>query len=165
MRRVVAWVVDWLVIAAYAALLLPIGLAVGAPSWDLAPTVWNVISFGLLIVPVTAWLAWWERGAGAASPGKRVLRLVVRDPRSGSKPPRFGRALVRNALKVALPWELGHTATFVFASRTESTAAQTVGWVCAVLAYGLALAYVVSLFVGSGRTPYDRIAGTRVDRV
>jgi hypothetical protein len=37
--------------------------------------------------------------------------------------------------------------------------------VCGVAACGLALAYVVSLFVGAGRTPYDRAAGTVVDPV
>jgi hypothetical protein len=31
-----------------------------------------------------------------------------------------------------------------------------------LLANGIAVVYLVALFVGSGRTPYDRIAGTVV---
>jgi uncharacterized RDD family membrane protein YckC len=163
-RRLVAWVVDWLVIAAYAAALVPVGLAVGAQSWRLSPAVWNAISFAILVVPVTLWLAWWERGPAAASPGKRAMRLRVHRHADGPSYPSAAQALTRNLFKVALPWELGHTAVFIFASRTESAVVLTVGWVCVVLSYGLALTYVVSLFVGSGRPPYDRIAGTRVDR-
>jgi hypothetical protein len=163
-RRLVAWVVDWLIIAAYAAALVPVGQAVGAPSWRLSPTEWNAISFAILIVPVTLWLAWWECRPGSASPGKRAVRLRVYRLADGPRSPRLAQALTRNSLKVAVPWELGHTAVFVLVSRTASTVAQTVGWTCVVLSYGLVLMYVISLFVGSGRPLYDRIAGTRVDR-
>lgn len=79
-RRIAAWSVDWLVIVGYAAALVPLGLLLNDRSVQLSSLAWNLISFGLLIVPVTVWLA----------------------------------------------------------------------------------GYLASLFVGSGRTPYDRVTGTSV---
>jgi uncharacterized RDD family membrane protein YckC len=101
----------------------------------------------------------WEAGGRAATPGKRVLRLAVRH---GDDRPGWRRSLVRNALKVALPWELGHTAALALAATPTTTAAEAVGMACGIGACLIALGYLVSLFVGTGRTPYDRVAGTAV---
>lgn len=155
LRRLVAWGVDWVVIAGYAALLVPLGLAYGTRA-GFTPLAWNAVAFWLLIVPVTVWLAAWERGPRAGSPGKRLLHLRVVG--AAGEPPGFGRALARNALKVALPWELGHTAAFSFTTADPGPA----GWIAAVLANGLALLYIVSLFLGD--TPYNRVTRTRVVR-
>jgi len=161
-RRLAAWCVDWLIISAYAALLVPVGLLI-ARSVQLSAAAGNVLSFGCLVAPATLWLTLWERGLRAASPGKRLLGLRVRIVDDGQ--PGFGRALARNALKVTLPWELGHSAAFTLASPAASTRVGVVGLICGLLACGIALVYAASLFVGTGRTPYDRIAGTQVDRV
>lgn len=162
LRRIAAWCVDWIIIIGYALLLVPLGYLVGT-RLELSPLAWNAISFTCLIAPVTLWLSWWETGPRAASPGKRVLRLRVQTASGGQ--PGFGRALARNALKVALPWEAGHTLAFIFSAPPYTTADWIVAWIAAVLAYGLMLVYVISLFIGAGRTPYDRIAGTRVTRL
>lgn len=140
------------------------------------------MAFVVLIAPVTAWLAGWERGARAASPGKRLLRLRVataitgtggtpttgnrgRAPGNAATTVVTGRAaLVRNALKVALPWELGHTAAYLLADPDAGAAAVRLGSACGVLASAIPLAYLATLFVGVGRTPYDRLAGTVVTR-
>jgi hypothetical protein len=73
----------------------------------------------------------------------------------------LGRSLPRSVLKVALPWELAHTAVWrllVWPGDPEDRASQ----VLLLLANGIAVVYLAALFVGSGRTPYDRIAGTVV---
>lgn len=149
-----AWCVDWLILSAYAGLLVPLGLVLDG-SVRLPPIGWNALSFVVLVVPTTVWLAGWEAGARGATPGKRVLRLRV-------GPGGWRRALLRNGLKLALPWELGHTAAYTLAAPASSGAAQAVGMVCGVGACLLAVVYLASLFVGVGRTPYDRIAGTVV---
>jgi hypothetical protein len=65
---------------------------------------------------------------------------------------------------VAVPWTIGHAAVYgIVASGGESTVPVQV-WLLTAVAYVLPIAYVVTLFVGSGRTPYDRIAGTAVVR-
>jgi hypothetical protein len=71
---------------------------------------------------------------------------------------------VRNGLKVALPWELGHTAAFLLADPKASGSTYSVGMASAVLACALAAGHVASLFIGTGRTPYDHAAATRVVR-
>jgi uncharacterized RDD family membrane protein YckC len=161
-RRVAAMAVDWLVICCYAAALVPLGLFFVDRSVGLSPVGWNAVAFVLLIVPATGWLAGWESGPGAASPGKRLLRLKVVGPGR----PRLGwrRALARNGLKVALPWELGHTAAFVLSDATAARSLVVLGMACSFAACLLAAGYVASLFVGTGRTPYDRATGTRVIR-
>jgi uncharacterized RDD family membrane protein YckC len=73
----------------------------------------------------------------------------------------LGRSLLRSVLKVALPWELAHTAVWrllVWPGDPQDRASL----VLLLLANGIAVVYLVALFVGSGRTPYDRIAGTVV---
>lgn len=157
LRRLAAFFVDWLFIIGYAALLVPLGILLydrvdGLPTWAL-----NAGAFVLLVVPATAWLAGWEQGGRRATPGKCVLRLRV-SPVSGG-PLGWRRSLARNGLKLALPWELGHTSVYAFQSGSAA-----VGIVCAVLAYGLLFAYL-GYAVASGRTPYDRLTGSTVERV
>src|SRR6185312_16392262 len=65
---------------------------------------------GLAVVaPVVAGAAWFESRLRAATPGKRVLGLLVEH--DGARPT-FRRALLRNTVKIGVPWLLGHAATF-----------------------------------------------------
>ncbi|HEX5596934.1 MAG TPA: RDD family protein [Micromonosporaceae bacterium] len=159
-RRIAAWSIDWLIIIGYAAALVPVGLLLHYNSVSLPTGAWNLLSFLLLIAPVTGWLAMWEAGPHSASPGKRLMRLRVwAGP--GSPAP-FSRTLLRNALKVALPWELGHIAAFTLASPTAIGPGADAAAVSGIAACTIAAGYAASLFIGSGLTPYDRLAGTTV---
>jgi RDD family len=162
-RRTAAWVVDWLIISVYATALVPVGLLLVDRSVRLPSLGWNAVSFVVLIVPVTVWLAAWEGGRSAATPRKHLLRLRVRVPREGDVG--WRRAAVRNALKVALPWELGHTAAFLLADSKASGSTVLVGMASAVLACPLAAGYLTALFIGTGRTPYDYAAATYLVRL
>jgi uncharacterized RDD family membrane protein YckC len=159
-RRIAAWCVDWLIVIGYAAALVPVGLLLRHNSVSLPTGAWNLLSFLLLIAPVTGWLAVWEAGRRGASLGKRLMRLRV-GTWDGSPPP-LVRALLRNALKIALPWELGHIVAFTLASPTAAGPVAVIAAVCGIAAFAIAIGYVASLFIGSGRTPYDRLAGTTV---
>ena len=159
-RRLAAWAVDWLIISAYAVALVPLGLLLVDRSVRLPPLGWNAASLVVLIVPATVWLAAWESGHSGATPGKRLLGLRVRVSGEGDVGRRHAAA--RNALKVALPWELGHTAAFLLADPEASGSTALIGMASAVLACALAAGYVASLFIGTGRTPYDHAAATRV---
>jgi uncharacterized RDD family membrane protein YckC len=157
MRRLAAWLVDWLLISAYAVALVPFGLLISDTVADLPVAALNAGAFLITVLPVTVWLAAWERGGRGATPGKRVFGLRTVGPDGG--PPGWRRALVRNAVKVALPWELGHTAAFTLVRDTDSILAM----VCGYAACLIALVYVVML-LATGRTPYDRLSGTSVRR-
>ncbi len=58
-----------------------------------------------LTVPVTLGLAWSE-SSRRTTPGKRRLGLRVEG--AGAADLSYHRALIRSAVKVALPWELAH---------------------------------------------------------
>jgi uncharacterized RDD family membrane protein YckC len=159
-RRIAAWAGDWLIISVYAAALVPLGLWLDGRSVRLSLLGWNAVSFFVLVVPATVWLTAWEATGSGATPGKRLLRLRVRRLQRG----RLGwrRAVVRNAIKIALPWELGHTAAFLLSDPRSGRSSGLIGSACAFLACAFAAVYVAALFTGYGRPPYDRVAGTEV---
>jgi uncharacterized RDD family membrane protein YckC len=140
--------------SARAADLLPEQLTTQSARWAA-----QLAAIGLLTVPVTLWLAWSEAAPRGATPGKRLLGLHVVAANGGSVSLR--RSLLRSVRKVALPWELAHTAVWrmlVWPGDPQDRASL----VLLLLANGIAVVYLAALFVGGGRTPYDRIAGTVV---
>jgi uncharacterized RDD family membrane protein YckC len=135
------------------------GLLPEQPSTQSGRWAAQLVAMGLLTAPVTLWLAGWEAAPRGATPGKRLLRLRVTTADGDFVA--LGRSLLRSVLKVALPWELAHTAVWrllVWPGDPEDR----VSLVLLLLANGIAVVYLAALFVGSGRTPYDRIAGTVV---
>ncbi len=161
MRRVAAWLIDWLCISAWvgvtAAVGVPLNLAgVLRPEGML---LLNVVAALVIVLPVVLAAAVLESRSGA-TPGKRILRLEVSGPVGR---PTFGEALLRNVLKLGVPWLLGHAAVYAIVL-TSSTQVPTPSWVWALTgaAYVLPVMYLITVFTGSGRTPYDRLARTQV---
>jgi uncharacterized RDD family membrane protein YckC len=161
LRRIVAFLIDWLCIlgwvAVTAAIGIPLYLAGVTRGLDLVTL--NVVATLILVIPVVVAAAVFESRRRGATPGKRVLHLEVRH---GSRSPGFARALSRNVLKIGAPWIIGHAAVFVLATAGDPT--PPLGYVLLAAAYVLPIAYLASLFAGSGRTLYDRVAGIRVVR-
>ena len=161
-RRIVAWLVDWLCFLVWLALLAAIGIPLYLSGvtgqWSTVTT--NVVSALVTAVPLTIFLAVLESGARQATIGKRVMGLKVVGTRDGERLS-FGTALLRNVLKVAVPWTVGHAAAIGLVGSSEVGPGLLV---LTAAAYVLPIAYVVTLFVGEGRTPYDRAGGARVVR-
>jgi uncharacterized RDD family membrane protein YckC len=161
-RRIAAWAVDWLCIVGWVA----VTAAVGVPLYlagIIAPTgqlMLNVIGALVVIVPVVLGAALFDR-AGSGTPGKRALRLRVE---SRGRRPSFGQTFARNALKIGIPWLVGHAAVFALVSTAEDAGVPAPVWIVTVVAYVIPLAYLVSLFLPGGRTPYDAAARTVVVR-
>ena len=141
-----------------AAVGVPLYLSGGLHRLD--PLALNVVSAALVVVPVAVGLSVAESILGGATPGKRLFRLAVRDAATGGIV-RFPKALLRNCLKVGLPWAIGHAAVIGIVAGAPGDPSPAVDALL-VLAYALPIAYVVSLFPGSGLTPYDRAAATTV---
>ena len=117
----------------------------------------NIVGFVTLIVPITITASGFEGSTRHATPGKRLLRLRVERWSGGGAG--FVRSLLRNGVKYAIPWELGHTAVFALYGSTAEPSPSTV--VVLVLAYGIPLLSLLLLLV-NGASLHDRIAGTRV---
>lgn len=165
-NRLLAWIVDW----ACALLWAGVTAAIGVPLYltgltpHLSIGALNVVAAVILIVPVTFVLAALESSSREGTLGKRLRRLRVVDSRTGERVA-YQRVLARNALKIALPWAIGHAAVFGIVEASASGTVPPSIWVVTALAYVLPIAYVVSLFIGAGRTPYDRLTRTSVARL
>ncbi|MDF9277404.1 RDD family protein [Arthrobacter sp. EH-1B-1] len=162
-NRLLAWVIDWICILAWAALLAAVGipLRLAGITDGLTFVALNIIATLVLVVPVTLTLAGLESSARQASIGKHSRHLLVMNSRTGLRLS-FRRALVRNTMKVAAPWTIGHAAVYgIVASSADGSVPPSI-WAGTAFAYVLPAAYVASLFFGTGRTPYDRISGTTV---
>lgn len=168
--RLLAVLIDWLFMCVWiglvAAVTVPLFL-VGATA-ALPPVAENAVAALVTVVPITIALAVMESGPRQSTPGKRARRLVVRDTRTGDALP-FRRALLRNAVKIALPWIVGHAAVYAIvgasggATGPDGSLPPGVEAVTAI-AYVLPTIWLVTLLIGSGRTPYDMIAGAVVAR-
>lgn len=157
-NRLFAWIIDWLAILVWVAVVA----AVGIPLYLVGligtmPLLWlNLVAAVLLVVPVTLVLAKFESGAKEGSLGKRARRLKVVSARTGARLS-FQQAIARNALKIALPWTIGHAAVYEIVTSSGNGVVPISVWILTAIAYVLPITYVVSLFFGTGRTPYDRL--------
>ena len=117
---------------------------------------YNLLGLGLVVLPVTVALTALEAGVYEATPGKLRAGLRVRVAATGA---RIGslRSLARNLLKLGLPWTLAQLAVLALVTVPAPDAAVGV-----LIAVAVPASYLVSLFAGSGRTPYDWLTGTTV---
>lgn len=156
--RAAAYGLDALGYAGIAAAMVPFGLAnyalQGTPS---RPAVLAVS----LLPPVlaTAWAARAESGPRHATWGKRRLGIRV----SGSVGEAgFGHALLRNAVKILLPWQLGHVVA-IGAAHGDFDTMRPSTMIATGLLYVIAALFAVLMLRRSGRGPHDLLAGTRVE--
>ena len=167
-RRLLAFGVDYLMIAAYLALLFAVSLvALASTIRDAYLALWSnawsaeTVGFIVLTAPVVLYFALLESSAAGSTLGKRMLRLRV--VAAGGKQLRFGRSILRSAVKF-LPWELAHFTIWHYVYGSAGHASPP-AWAALVLAfvYVLVAAFLLTLFIGrEHRTIYDRIAGSRV---
>lgn len=157
-QRLLAGLIDVSLMAAWSVFaggLVWLASAVGVPP-GLGLLGYNLLGLMLVVLPVTLALTALEAGVYEATPGKLRVGLRVRVAATGA---RIGhpRSLARNLLKLGLPWTLAHLA--VLALVTVPTPDAAAG---ALIAVVVPASYLVSLFIGSGRTPYDWLTGTTV---
>jgi uncharacterized RDD family membrane protein YckC len=157
-QRLLAGLIDAFLMgvwAAFAGILVWLAAVAGVPPGT-GLLGYNVIALLLVVLPVTLALTALEAGVFEATPGKLRVGLRVRVAGSGA---RIGhlRSLARNLLKLGLPWTLAHLAVLALVTAPAADAAAG-----ALIAVIVPASYVVSLFVGSGRTPYDWLTGTVV---
>lgn len=160
-RRVLAFAVDWLVVALWAGALFGAVMVTSDFQPPRPPNAWAAQLIGLLTMtlPVTLYFAVCESSPMQATLGKLALRLQVRG--EADERLSFGAALLRNAAKFA-PWEFGHTVAQHTAYSAEGGFSAWV-WAPAAVAVAGPVWWLVSLFA-RGRTPYDRWAEAEVVR-
>jgi uncharacterized RDD family membrane protein YckC len=165
-RRVAAWLLDYLLIAAYLVVLTAVSLGLGLSPMQAGITstlsrlfAAELVGFLTLTLPVVLYFAVCEASRWRATLGKRALRLAVVDKQGGRLTVRG--ALLREAVRF-FPWELSHAMLYRVALSTDRgsiAVGVTIGF---VVVYALVGLYLVTLFIGSHRTVYDRLAGSLV---
>lgn len=166
-RRILAWCIDWACILVWVAATAAVGipLYLNGTITAVGMVAANLIGAFVMVVPVVLAAAFCESRTTSATPGKRALGLRLRTRSASAGPPRFRITLARNLIKIGLPWILGHAAVYAITADSSRAAAVPASvWALTAAAYLLPIVYIVSLFIGAGRTPYDRITGTQVDR-
>jgi uncharacterized RDD family membrane protein YckC len=157
-QRILAALIDiglMLAWAVFVALVLGAAALAGFPV-RFGPFGYNLFSMLLVVLPVTIALTALEAGRYEATPGKHRVGLRVRRDPSGDRV-RWGRSLVRNLLKLGLPWALAQSAILAVVTAPSPDAA-----LGALFAVVVPMAYLASLFLGGGHTLYDWLTGTRV---
>ena len=168
--RFAAFLLDYLVIAAYIIILIVVSVLLGSGPLRQAfqglfanPNSSELSAFLLLVLPVILYFALFESSSWQATWGKRKLGLRVTDTHGERLS--VARSLVRSLIKF-LPWELTHACLWRIPGwplnpQTPSpiiTAGLILVWV-------IAGAYVISLLVSKKhQTLYDMIAGSYVVR-
>ena len=164
-RRLAAGTVDYGIVVAYLAVLTLVGVPLRAagllPDHITTPggrILAQLVVIAVLTVPVTLWFAWWEAAPRGATPGKRLLGFRVSRLDGGGVS--GSGSTLRSAVKIAVPWEVAHTA--VWNSLVWPGPDAPVNALLFTVANGLLLLYVAMLLLGAHRPPYDRLAGTIV---
>ncbi|MBZ2195330.1 RDD family protein [Occultella gossypii] len=158
-RRGKAYILDCAGYLGIAAATVPLGLVARNAGWGREQT----LVFAMSAVPpilATLLAARRESGPGGATWGKRRFGLRVNTADGGGVP--FGRALLRNTMKIAIPWQLGH-AVAVGAAFGGYQRADPMTIAATVLTYPIIGVMIAGVLIGQGRTVHDRIAGTFVE--
>jgi uncharacterized RDD family membrane protein YckC len=159
--RLTAFALDAVTYLIIPALLLPLGLLLIRHGVMLSSVAINAIGLVLVIAPATAWASWREARPRGATPGKRLLRLGVLDETTEALVP-ASRSLARNMIRIALPWELGHTVALGYAY-TEGSNVPVWLWLLTAIIYGWLIINLILLII-SRKPLHDRLAGTIVVR-
>jgi len=162
-RRLAAYMIDYFVFIVPLLGLLALGVWA---LFDFDPPIptnaWvkHGIMILILTMPIVLYFACCESSPLQGTIGKRLMKVAVVDIHGHRAT--FKHTALRALLKF-LPWEYFHAILWHWDGWPTNPAPATnlqlmiiaIGWL--ILAW-----YVVSLFVGSRRTPYDRVAGTVV---
>ena len=151
-----AYVVDCLVHLAVPVALVPVGLLLRRRHRDLDPRLLHALT---ALPPVAATLIASAQDSRRGTWGHRSQGLVVRT--ADGQVPSFRRALLRNAVKTGVPWQLGHVVAIGAATGTLDRRDPWVVTATAIL-YPWMAAAATAVALGSGRALHDRAAGTEV---
>lgn len=157
-RRTRAYLRDCIGYLGIAAATVPFGVAAQSQGWGRSQVfVWAVSAVPPVIATTVA--ARRESGTAAATLGK-VQRGLQVHARAGM-PVGLGGALLRNTVKIAIPWQVGHTVA-VGAAFGGFEVGDPVTLAAAVITYPLLAVMIATGVLGEGRALHDRVAGTVV---
>lgn len=162
-HRVIAWIIDFGIIIAYAGLLFLVAnsffSSIKFEAVDFNPYLGQLIGFLTLTLPVVTYSYMAEKSRWNGTIGKRLLKIRVLTAENKSS----RKILLRNVLKF-LPWELAHTGVH-WLGYFETNAMETPLWIWNILIIPqvIMVIYFISIVISKGeRSIYDKISATRL---
>ncbi|AXT20064.1 hypothetical protein D7030_02790 [Flavobacteriaceae bacterium AU392] len=160
LKRIYAYLIDYLIILIYAGLLFLLTLLIykliGKSPKPQGPIIGNLISFFTLTLPVFLYFYLYESSYKKATLGKQKLKLIVLN---NSKK----NILIRVVFKI-IPWEIAHFGIHwsVFYS-TQNSDIPLWNWIVLISPQVIVLIYFISIIISKGTASiYDRIAKTKI---
>jgi uncharacterized RDD family membrane protein YckC len=162
-KRILAWIIDWVVILLYAVLLFGTMMALTSfgiiQLGEVHPFTGQIIGFLTLTLPVILYCILVEAGQRHATLGKRVMKVEV----TGT-PLTTRQIVLRNIIKF-IPWEFAH-AGILWINYVNTPETPLWIWLLLIGPQVLVVIYIMSVVATKGsRSVYDMIAGTRVRHV
>lgn len=159
-KRILAWIIDWVLIILYACLLfgtMMILASLGIVKLEeLHPVQGQLIGFLTLTLPVVLYFILFEIGRSHATPGKRAMKIEVI-----GTPLTTGQIILRNVIKF-LPWELAH-AGILWINYINSPETPLWIWFLLIGPQVVVIVYFMTMVATKGsRSLYDLLAKTRV---
>lgn len=167
-QRLIAFMYDYIFIAAYILLLLGIGVVVILKFGSLKKIsqvftpafAKDAMAFLVLIFPVMLYFAYRESRPYLKSWGK--FKAGIQVVNASGNPLTFWQALLRSFLKF-LPWQIAHTCIFQIRAVEPGSTAYQLTLVGFGLVYALIGIYLLSAVISKqNRTPYDWVSGSYV---
>lgn len=158
-RRLVAYMIDYIIIAIYAVILFGIATIFNLKKIPLTPISAQLLGFVSLTLPVFFYFFLSEQSKTRATIGKKILNISVR---SGSQNSRV-HILIRNILKL-LPWEIAHTGVhwIVFYSESDQNPPVWI-WVTLIVPQVIIVIYLISIIISGGESSiYDKVSNTKI---
>ncbi|XOV68086.1 MAG: RDD family protein [Fluviicola sp.] len=158
-RRLLAYAIDYAIIALYALILFGMAKMIGLGKEPLSPVYAQLLGFATLTLPVFLYFYLSEKSKSRGTLGKRVVKIAVVCNETNN-----GRhILLRNVLKF-LPWEIAHTGVHwvMYYSKYDI---QPPIWVWTLLLFPqfIVLGYLISMAIARGkRSIYDKVARTEI---
>ena len=159
-RRILAFTVDYILIAIYASLLYIITTLIDPR--EMSPYKGAIVGFISLTLPVFLYFYLSEMSRFNASFGKQWMKIKVECQGANSRK----SLLTRNILKF-LPWEIAHLGVhwLIYFSSEEILVPIWV-WILLIVPQLLVIAYLISIFISKGKQSlYDKMAQVQVTQV
>jgi uncharacterized RDD family membrane protein YckC len=158
-RRLAAFVLDYLIIAAYALLVFGLMRILGLADLNLTPISRQLLGLIALTLPVFLYFYLMEKSGSRATLGKKAMGISICSISENIEP----KILLRNILKF-LPWEIAHAGVHwvVYYSYSENDVPLWV-WLLLIIPQIIMITYLLSIILSRGETSlYDRMANTKL---
>jgi uncharacterized RDD family membrane protein YckC len=159
-RRILAYMIDYLVIVCYAGLLFlvtyVIHMAQNRPLEMQDPITGNIISFLTLTMPVFLYFFLFESSSKKGTFGKQLVKIIIDNNKKKN-------VLLRVIFKI-IPWEMAHVGihwSVYYSEMGKDIPLWT--WIVNIIPQVVVIMYFLSIALTKGRSSlYDKIANTSV---